>query len=160
VGSRDVTSFDYNDVGMTLRARPNITPENKVDMNINLIISQLTSQLVNNQPVRSRMNTTTTAIVDDGETIMLGGILFQEDSKVERKVPFFGDIPLLGGFFRHNEAQATNNELIVFLTPYVIDEPSRTKPGTTEEMEKANEKLEKILKELQVTLQEKIGDPN
>jgi len=86
------------------------------------------------------MNTTTTAIVRDGQTIVLGGILFQKDTVTERKMALFGDLPLVGGLFRHNDAIQSNTELIVFITPGVIVEeemPLETK--------KAEEKMESML---------------
>jgi type II secretory pathway component GspD/PulD (secretin) len=137
---------------MTLRARPSITPKNKVDMIINVVLSQLTGDSVNTQPIRTEMETTTNMIVQDGQTMMLGGILFQKDSVIERKIPLIGDIPVIGSLFRHNETVAANNELIVFITPYVIDEPGNMLPETEDELKNAKEKLESVLKRLQTTL--------
>ncbi len=118
------TSQDYifEDVGMTLRVRPRITPESNVDMIVNVMLSDLTSELVNSQPKRTKMDSTTNMIVQNGQTVMLGGILFQTDSKVLRKVALLGDIPLLGELFKHREIEKSNSEMIVFITPYVVDE--------------------------------------
>jgi type II secretory pathway component GspD/PulD (secretin) len=135
---------------MTLRARPSITPEKNVDMIVNIILSQLTGEIVNGQPVRSEMETQTNMIVQDGQTIMLGGILFQTDSQIERKLPILGDVPAVGGLFRHNETALRNNELIVFITPYVID--SETGPEAQEVLEKAREKLDDMRKQLNETM--------
>jgi len=84
--------------------------------------------------------------------MMLGGILFQKDSKIERKLPLLGDMPLVGSLFRHTETIQANNELIVFITPYVIDEPENMLPETIEELEKSKQKLDSVLKQLQATL--------
>ena len=144
-GSESITqqttsqNIDFNRVGMELRARPSITPENNVDMIVNVEISQLTSDLVNDQPVRTVMETTTNMIVQDGQTLLLGGILFQKDSKIEHKLPLFGDVPLVGGLFRHTEATLSNSEMFVFMTPRVIDEPSATLPEATDSREKLDE---------------------
>jgi type II secretory pathway component GspD/PulD (secretin) len=149
-GGRESTSFDYPKVGMTLRVRPSITPQKNVDMNIDLTISQLSAERINLQPVRTYMNTTTTSIVRDGQTIMLGGILFQEDSIVERKVAVLGDLPLVGPLFRHNETVESNNELIIFITPQVIDEDA-----IVAEAINAEKKLHSMLSKLNPTF-----DPN
>jgi general secretion pathway protein D len=149
VGGRVTSGFEFERVGMTLRVRPSITPEKNVDMTINIIISQLKSEIVNEQPVRTEMDTETTLIVQDGETIMLGGMLFQADSTIERKIPLFGDIPLLGGLFRHNEIVKANTEMLVFVTPYVIDEdPSQMLSETIESIESEREKLKSVMAEL------------
>ncbi len=146
-------NFEFEKVGMTLAVRPSITPENNVDMIINILMSQLTIELVNNQPVRTEMETKTNMIVKDGQTVMLGGILFQEDRVIERKVPLFGDVPVVGGLFRHNETMAANNEMLVFITPYVIDDPSNLPPETIEEIERPKEKLKNIREQLETTME-------
>ncbi len=142
-------NITFEKVGMELRARPSITPEDKVDMVVNVQISQLTADLVNSQPVRSKMNTTTNMIVDNKQTLLLGGILFQKDSKVERKLPGFGDLPLIGGLFRHNQVIQTNSELLVFMTPHVIDESAEVLPEAVIEkkeiLENTRVQLEAVL---------------
>ena len=126
-------TFDYRDVGVTLRVRPNITPSRAVDVTIYLEVSTVEQELVNSQIATNKLDTTTHVIIEDGETIMLGGILFQTDSLIKRKVPLLGDIPLVGALFTHEKTEKTNNELLVFITPYVIDGED-TRPETREEM--------------------------
>jgi general secretion pathway protein D len=148
----NVQNFEFQQVGMTLRVRPSITPENNVDMIINVILSQLTADRINNQPVRTEMDTTTNMMIQHAQTLMLGGILFQTDSTVERKIPLLGDIPLAGGLFRHNAITESNEELIIFITPYVIDKPDDLLPETMAEIEPQLEKLENIQEELKALL--------
>ncbi|TKJ38041.1 MAG: hypothetical protein CEE38_04580 [Planctomycetes bacterium B3_Pla] len=136
--------IEFDKVGMQLRARPSITPEDKVDMIINVSLSQLTSDLVNSQPVRSDMETLTHMIIKDGQTLLLGGILFQKDSVVEHKLPLLGDLPLIGGLFRHTSNSQSNTEMLVFITPHVVDDPTDEIPESTEPVEK----LEKIREQL------------
>jgi general secretion pathway protein D len=149
----NVQNFEFQRVGMTLAVRPSITPYNDVDMIINIIISQLTSEEENAQPVRTEMETKTNMIVEDGQTIMLGGILFQQDRSVDRGVPLLSDIPLIGLLFSHTDVVAANNELLVFITPYVIDEPEKTTPATQEEIDRSKKKLEEIRKGLDATME-------
>ena len=147
-GGRATSNFTYEKVGMTLRARPSITPERNVDMIINVILSQLGTETINSQPVRTELDTTTNMVVKDGQTIMLGGMLFQEDSRTNRKVPFFGDLPLIGGLFRHKQAMEANSELLIFVTPYVIETSEQMRPEARQELEKAQRKLHKIQEDL------------
>jgi general secretion pathway protein D len=146
-------NVEFSRVGMTLAVRPSITPGNDVDMIINIIISQLTTEEKNGQPVRTEMETKTNMIVEDGQTIMLGGILFQQDRVIDRKVPLLGDIPVLGAVFSHNETIAANNEMLVFITPYVIDEPDKTGSATKEVIDRSKERLDNIRKELDTTVE-------
>jgi general secretion pathway protein D len=149
-GGRATSNFTYEKVGMTLRARPSITPEKNVDMIINVILSQLESETINTQPVRTELDTTTNMVVKDGQTIMLGGMLFQEDSRARRKVPFLGDLPLLGALFRHKQDIQANSELLIFITPYVIETSEQMLPQARQEQEQARRKLESVQNELNV----------
>ncbi|MBN2136456.1 MAG: hypothetical protein JW720_01480 [Sedimentisphaerales bacterium] len=160
LGSTSITtstttqSVDFERVGMELRTRPSITPEDKVDMVVNVQISQLTSDLVNSQPVRTLMNTTTNMIIEDGQSLLLGGILFQKDSLIQRKLPGLGDLPGIGGLFRHEAVNKTNSEMLVFITPRVVDEKMENVSEATRAAIKApKEKLDKILGDLTTALE-------
>lgn len=150
-GGRATSDFAYEKVGMILRTRPSITPEKDVDMIINVVLSQLTSEVINSQRVRTEMDTTTNMIVENGQTLMLGGMLFQEDSDTKRKIPLFGDLPLVGGLFRHNEGVMANSELLIFVTPYVVDGTEDTLPETIDEIEQPKARLRNIQEQLEKT---------
>jgi general secretion pathway protein D len=159
-------TYTYENVGVTLRVRPNITPEKAVDMTINLNISQLESesQLVNEQRARKNLDATTHLIVSDGQTIMMGGILFQNDEKTIQKIPLLGDIPLLGALFSHTGTDLTNSELLVFITPYVFDE-SRRKGIPVEEnhqqiIDEALQQKNATIDQLAEKIRETWNDPN
>jgi len=150
----NVQNTEFQRVGMTLAVRPSITPNKDVDMIINIIISQMApGDMENGQPVRTEMETKTNMIVGNGQTIMLGGILFQEDRIVKRKVPLLGDIPLIGELlFGHTESIAANNEMLVFITPYVIDDFENLTPETREQIEQPKEKLKNIREQLDTSI--------
>jgi type II secretory pathway component GspD/PulD (secretin) len=95
------------------------------------------------------MDTTTNMIVEDGQTLMLGGMLFQEDSLVRRKVPLLGDLPLLGGLFRHKESVLANHELLIFVTPHVVDGADGTSLETLQEIEQSKTRLRTVQEGLQ-----------
>ncbi|MBL7185575.1 MAG: hypothetical protein ISS70_04565 [Phycisphaerae bacterium] len=137
-------SISYDMVGMELKARPSITPEKNVDMVVGLEISSLLTDIVNDQPVRSSMNTETNMIVENGQTLMLGGILSQTDTTVEHKLPLLGDLPLVGGLFRHTSINRSNSEMLVFITPRVVDNPSEEVPSATEALDKLKESREQL----------------
>jgi len=146
-------NFEFQRVGMNLAVRPSITPTKDVDMIINIIISQLSTEEENGQPVRTEMETQTNMIIGDGETLMLGGILFQQDSVIKRGIPGLSDIPLLGALFSHEEKTIANNELLVFITPYVINDAGENTPETQEQIDIPKEKLEQIRKELNTSME-------
>ena len=149
VNSTDLTAIrqdvQFIPVGVTLRLRPNITPEKAINLAINLIVSELEPELLLGNTVTSETNTTTHMIVDNGETLMLSGILFQTDRNVERKIPLLGDLPLLGPLFRHYDVQQSNDELLIFVTPTVVGEETA---GAQAEAALAREKMERSLRQL------------
>ncbi len=140
-------SVMFEKVGMTLAVRPSITPEKNVDMIVNILMSALSSELVNLQPVRTQMETKTNMIVRDSETLMLGGILFQEKNQVKHKIPLLGDLPLIGGLFQHNSVKVSNNEVIVFITPFVISDGTMSEEAKAT-LEKSKEHLDQSKQEL------------
>ena len=78
------------------------------------------------QPVVDRRETNTTLIVKNGQTIVMGGLRKKEVSKQVNKVPLLGDLPLLGALFRFKGEQTVNSELIVFVTPWIVEQPTLT----------------------------------
>ncbi|MCJ7778839.1 MAG: hypothetical protein MUP16_11070 [Sedimentisphaerales bacterium] len=160
VTAGNVQNYEYQRVGMTLRSRPSITPESNVDMVVNVILSQITGTGILGQLDRSEMETTTNMIIKNGQTIMLGGILSQKDQTIRRKLPLLGDIPLVGGLFGHEAVTSSNSELIVFITPFVIDELTNMLPEAEQEMNKNKAKLENIQKDLNSTLEPIIKEEN
>jgi general secretion pathway protein D len=147
-GGLSQSNVDFKRVGMQLAVRPGITPEKNVNMIVNINLSQLTGDLVNSQPVRTEMDTKTNMIVHDSETLMLGGILFQEKNQVKHKVPLLGDLPLIGWLFQHNNERISNNEMIIFITPYVINEGQTMSEAAKAALEKSKDRLDQTRGEL------------
>jgi general secretion pathway protein D len=159
-------TFDFEDVGVTLRIRPNITPEKAVDMAIHLNISQLQEEIVNTQPTRKNLDTMTHMIVNDGQSVILGGLLFQNDVSIVQKVPLLGDLPLVGGLFKHNNVVLQNDELLVFVTPYVIDDrslarmPTETLEERNKQLYQPHSRVRQQMEQLQENIYRRFFDPN
>jgi type II secretory pathway component GspD/PulD (secretin) len=116
-------------------------------MIVNILLSQLSGEIVNDQPVRTQMETKTNMIVRDSETLMLGGILFQEKNQIKHKVPLLGDLPLIGGLFQHNNERISNNEMLVFITPFVISDAGMSEEAKAA-LKKSKERLNQTQEEL------------
>jgi general secretion pathway protein D len=147
-------SFEYQAVGIGLNARPRITTQGDVDMEINLVISNIniaaTAVSGADAPFFDRRETTTQVIVQDGQTIAISGILRDQESRVKRKVPLLGDIPLLGALFTSVDNETTRTELLAFVTPYVVDRPSENDVNFNERARQRLEDLSKPLDEQDV----------
>jgi general secretion pathway protein D len=157
-------TYTYDNVGVTLRIRPNITPEKAVDITINLNISEIETTQINFQNTRKNLDATTHMIVSDGQTIMMGGIIFQNDQKTVDKVPLLGDIPILGAVFSHTSTALTNSELLVFITPYVFDEKMRlempAEKNHQELMEESLNRKDEVIEQLAEKIRNTWTDPN
>ncbi|MEM6332672.1 MAG: secretin N-terminal domain-containing protein [Planctomycetota bacterium] len=141
-------SFEYRPVGTRLHVRPHITQEGEVALAVNLELSRIvTGTNVFGNFIFDRRETTTHVVVEDGQTMMISGILNQEDIEEVRKLPLLGDIPLLGMLFRSTDTNVGNREVIAFITPHVI------RTGTPEADEQAVEN-EAWLNEIRGTIRQ------
>jgi len=144
---------EYVAVGIGLNVRPRITAYGDVDMEINLEISNIdiAASAVSVSPVFDRRETTTQVIVKDGQTIVISGILRDQESKVTRKFPLLGDLPLIGGLFTSIDNQQTRTELIAFITPYIVDNPDENDANFNEDARQRLFELSKPLEEQEAT---------
>ena len=118
----ETLTFDYFPVGITLRVRPHITEEKTVNLRVQLRVSSvIPGRTLFRGAIVDRRETSTQITLEHGRTFMVSGILREQDREIVRKVPGLGDIPLLGELFKHREIGKVNTELLVFLTPYVIE---------------------------------------
>lgn len=113
--------FEYRDVGVLLNVRPRITSNGGVDLTINVELSDQSGLGVNDNPVFSRRQVRSQILIHDGQTVLIGGLLKESESKVKRKIPLLGDIPLIGGLFTSIDDTTIREELIVFVTPVIIE---------------------------------------
>lgn len=117
-----INSFDYRAVGIQLRARPRITINGDVDLRVNLQLASIVpGQTLFGGFIVNRRETTTQVIVQNGRTVVISGILRREQSRIVRKVPILGDIPILNILFRSTETADEETELIVFITPVIVN---------------------------------------
>ncbi len=115
-------NFDFRSVGTRLHVRPHITQEGDVDLEINLELSRIvTGTNVFGNFIFDRRETTTHVTVEDGQTVIVSGIVRQEDFNEVRKLPLLGDIPLVGGAFRSTDKGVRNREVIAFITPHIVN---------------------------------------
>lgn len=113
----------YRDVGTQLTILPTINEDGYVTFRILQEVSALTSQTLEaalNAPVISTREAETSAIVRDGETVVIGGLIDELDDVVDTGVPILKDIPLLGYLFKSRSTRRVRTELAIFVTPYVI----------------------------------------
>ncbi len=121
-----VTGVTYTDVGIILRVTPFITGEGFVQMIVQPEISSVSpSKPVDlgsgvAAPIIDRRAADTVVITPDGQTVVIGGLMRSDNSSNESKIPFLGDIPLLGNLFKRKTKSDAKSELMIFLTPHIV----------------------------------------
>lgn len=133
--------FRYESVGTRLHARPHITQDGEIDLRVNLELSRIVNgTTVFGNFLFDRRTTTTQVTLKDGQTIVISGIIEQEDFQEIRKLPFFGDLPLIGGLFRSTDTGVRNREVIAFITPHIV----KTGQAADDETQTNREWLERV----------------
>jgi len=142
-------SFEQQFVGVGINVRPRITQDNNVAMEVEILLSNLSASTAsfNSNPVIDRRQTNTNVTVKNGQTIVISGIRREQETKIDRRLPFLGDIPVLGAAFSSTERQKEVVELVVFLVPVVVENPdandSNFNETERERLKKLQEPLEK-----------------
>jgi len=114
--------FEYRDVGIMLNVRPRITANGDIDLTINVELSDHVSNAgIGGNPIFSRRQIRSQVQLHDGQTVLIGGILKDRERKVKKKFPLLGDIPLIGALFTSVENQTIREELLVFITPVIVN---------------------------------------
>jgi general secretion pathway protein D len=115
-------TIERKDVGLTLRVRPTINESNTVKLQIFQEVSTVDQATVNNinGPTTNKRSIESSVLVEDGSIVVLGGLLQDEYSKSNEKVPLAGDIPILGNLFRNESRTRKKTNLMVFLRPVVV----------------------------------------
>ncbi|MCU7848817.1 MAG: type IV pilus secretin PilQ [Candidatus Thiodiazotropha sp. (ex Lucinoma kastoroae)] len=121
--SSGATKIAFKEALLKLDVTPHITPDDRVrmDLIINKDNPDFSRAVLGVPPIDTR-KIETTVLVDNGETVVLGGVFERNKTNNTEKVPFFGDIPYAGVLFRRNEKLDNNNELLIFVTPKILKE--------------------------------------
>ena len=123
-----VNSFTYENVGVQLSVTPRISIDGVVKMEVEPTISSLSSSKVPisenfEAPVINNRSATTQVSVQNGQTIVIGGLISTQDEERITKIPVLGDIPYLGAAFKRTKTSRSRTELLIIMTPYVINSP-------------------------------------
>ncbi len=121
--SSGATFIAFKEALLKLDVVPHITPDDRIrmDLVINKDNPDFSRSILGVPPIDTR-KIETTVLVDNGETVVLGGVFERNKTTNEERVPFFGDLPYAGALFRRNEKLDNNNELLIFVTPKILKE--------------------------------------
>ena len=116
-----IRTYEYKDVGIKLQITPHINPEGYVRLEINQEIQKLTENTLYEAPLMTKRQAKTMVTVQDGKTVVIGGLIRDDKTQIIKKTPFLGDIPLLGWFFKRKVWTTEKTNLLLFITPHVIN---------------------------------------
>lgn len=123
--SSGATSTSFRKAVLKLEVTPQITPDDKVILD--LVINNDTPDTVNTFEQGGSFSSTiktsrlsTQVLAENGETIVLGGVLTLNDTRTRSKIPFFGDLPFIGAMFRNKDIQQSRSEVLIFITPRIM----------------------------------------
>jgi len=124
--SSGATTIQFKKAVLALKVTPQITPDNRIILDLNVKKDSVGQVIVGGAgqqvPSIDTREITTSVIVNDGQTVVLGGILETERRESEKKVPFLGDMPYLGRLFKTTNKQNNKDELLIFVTPKIVRE--------------------------------------
>jgi type IV pilus assembly protein PilQ len=120
--SSGATSVSFKKAVLSLSVKPLITPDDRVMLDLEVKQDTRGAPDVLGTPPINTRNVKTQVLVDDGETVVLGGIFNQTDRRSTDRVPFFSDVPILGVLFKKNRVEKSRTELLIFVTPKILRE--------------------------------------
>jgi type II secretory pathway component GspD/PulD (secretin) len=143
-GYQSFGTTEIKEVGVELSVTPHLATDGLIRLHIKPVFSiqvdtvELTTiglggaQITSPEPVVDKREADTIALVKDGETVVIGGLRKQTVNQLITKIPLLGDLPLLGWIFRYQGEETVTSELVVFITPRIVESPVLT------ELEKKN----------------------
>jgi general secretion pathway protein D len=126
------SSYEYKDTGLILKVTPHIRSGNLVALDIEQTIEDVLSTPGSTTPVTSKRLIKTNVMVANNETIILGGLIREVERTLKNRVPGISYIPILGNLFTSSERQREKIDLMVFLTPRIIETPQQATEATIE----------------------------
>ena len=114
------TKTEFKDVDLQLEVTPHVTADNKISLKVNIDKNDVYEQ-TDDGPALSTKNVQTELLVNDGDTIVIGGIIQKSETLTKRQFPWLSQIPVLGWLFKAKSDIKSKNELLIFLTPRIVE---------------------------------------
>lgn len=115
------TSTDFEDYGIILQFKPVVDVENNIISSVHAEVSNMNGETSDGQPILAIRRADSVVTVASGSTMVIGGLMDSSESKAVSKIPLLGDIPVLGEFFKYTSHTRDKQELIVLVTPYLVE---------------------------------------
>ncbi|GBE14298.1 MAG TPA: type II secretion system protein GspD [Proteobacteria bacterium] len=149
--NQPIITFDYRDVGLTLRITPQINSQRFVKLDIFTQLEALVSNTISTglsqvvAPTTLKRKAETSVFVSDGQTVVIGGLIRDNQTRVVSRVPVLGSLPILGALFRKTSTVASKTNLLIFLTPHIISNPKEMQEVSRSRVQQQNLLPSKIM---------------
>lgn len=120
--SSGATTVSFKKAVLSLRVTPQITPDNKILLDLQVNQDTQGAAVAGGIPTINTKNVGTQVMVDNGETVVLGGVYGTSSNTTTERIPFFGDLPYLGFLFKRSQDTTQKEELLIFVTPKILGE--------------------------------------
>ncbi len=134
-----IRSFEFKDIGITLRITPQISQGKTVRLKMAQEVTAFISDVEAGAPITSKRSAKTTVIVDDNQTIVIGGLIRDDANTAKTQVPCLGNLPIFGWAFKQTSASKVKTNLLIFLTPHIITSPEDIDRVTTHERKRSEQ---------------------
>lgn len=138
------STVEFVEGGISLVVTPHITNDNRVILDLSPKKSDAEIDPISRGPIIKTQEARTTVVVNDGQTVVIGGLTSKDENEIETGVPILKDIPLLGALFRYTKTETRKNDLIIFVTPHIVRNDAvlgtMPAPSTTEPTSPSTEK--------------------
>jgi type IV pilus assembly protein PilQ len=118
--SSGATTTAFKKATLSLKVKPQITPDDNIMMDVNVTKDSVGATTFNGVPTIDTNKVTTQVLVENGGTVVIGGVYAQTDTTTVNKVPVLGDVPVLGGLFRKTNRVDNKSELLIFISPKIM----------------------------------------
>lgn len=149
--SNGSTNTQFENYGIILQFRPVVDAQGRINSMIHAEVSNVGEYMENGLPMITTRSADSVINLYSGAPIVIGGLMDSSESKVISKIPFLGDIPILGEFFKHTSKKRDKSELIIVVTPYIIDDENNSQAEMSqpmrqwyEEEQQAKDTMEKV----------------
>jgi len=143
----DYSTYEYKDVGVTLRITPQISQERFVRLRIFQEVTKLVQEVAqqSDRPTTLKRTAKTTVTVQDGHSVVIGGLIGDDITNTDYAVPCLGNIPFLGWLFKYQSSSRERRNLYIFITPRIVENPGEARTIYDEKKEEIRKTQEQVI---------------
>ena len=123
LNATNIKTYEYKDVGITLEVTPHISQSGLIRLKVNSEFTKLVDNITtgsSDTPTTAKRNAETMVQMVSGDTVVIGGLIRDDTTRSEDKIPLLGDLPLVGGLFKMQRDIVQKTNLLIFITPHVM----------------------------------------